>query len=242
MSELIKNLPEMWDAKALSLKKAEPKIARGIRECSGELLAALAAEPRVTEEQVRITPEQLEHCLWTSEGEEFDLDAACERINALLAPQSAPTQHFQDNQSYFGGRRAEPAPKCTCTGSELDFECQIHHGNHIRQLAEPAPFCPGDPLAPHEKVDLVKKWRKLAEEDHTEAQADGEYAEYYNGRSIAASICADELAAWLPIHDAKVRLEEAELLLEADCRGCIEARVAQLRILASQPGSSGGGR
>ena len=36
-----------------------------------------------------INEEELEHCLWTVEGEEFDLAAACARDRASPAPSSS---------------------------------------------------------------------------------------------------------------------------------------------------------
>jgi hypothetical protein len=88
------------------------------------------------------------------------------------------------------------------------------------------------PAAPASDVDLVKKWRKQAECN------DGFHACTEAGKDE----CADELAAWLPVHDAQVCADAREKAAELcdTLAGWMGYRIAPcIRALA---GPSGGGK
>lgn len=63
---------------------------QSMRDALIKLGRAPFQEARSRKKTRRITPKQLQECLWTTEGEEFDLEVACERINSLLGAAVLP--------------------------------------------------------------------------------------------------------------------------------------------------------
>jgi hypothetical protein len=122
--------------------------------------------------------------------------------------------------------------------SDIDWRKQVWE--MLRQLTEPAP------AAPASEVDLVEKWRiEILGYDNSDVGI---------GARAAVRLCADELAAWLPAHDVKVRkdaLEEAAQICDEEVksyrgetpgesvsRGALIFASKRIRALAGKPGGA----
>ena len=153
--------------------------------------SALAEQPQVNKEQVRWLLEKHTEHHW-SKAATINIAALTKGFNALL---SAP---------------ATPGPVSTVPGGTLGYETTSYGAKYL----EPAPAVP--------EVDWVEKWqirwdRILGTQDFTKETYDCQDG-FKEGRRLTYGICRDELAAWLPAHDVKVRekaLEEAANHIEA---------------------------